>query len=148
MKLCLRSFTRCGIDMPKTIGLAEIPDALHRSRATRGWRQADTPHTLPGETAVKILLQFLFAVLLFASINASSAQPPDAARGQMLYENHCESCHLPKIHARPSRPALDKTQLRAIVDDWRRQEGLSWSAQDTEDVVEYVSQMRDRRPPK
>ena len=78
-------------------------------------------------------------------MNVSNAQAPDAARGQMLYENHCQSCHTPKIHARLNKPQLNKAQLRAIVDDWQREERLSWTAQDTEDVVEYVNQMRVQR---
>lgn len=94
---------------------------------------------------MKTIEKFTFAAFLCASMNVSNAQPPDAARGQMLYENHCESCHTPKIHARANRPPLNKAQLRAIVDDWRRREGLSWTAQDTEDVVEYVNQTRYRR---
>jgi hypothetical protein len=40
--------------------------------------------------------------------------------------------------------ALDRAQLRSIVDDWQRQEGLTWASQDTEDVVEHLVQTRYR----
>ena len=89
--------------------------------------------------------QLCIAVLLCASMNLSNAQAPDSERGQMLYENHCKACHTPKIHERANKAPLDKAQLRAIVDGWRREEGLPWTAQDTEDVVEYVSRMRNKR---
>jgi hypothetical protein len=74
----------------------------------------------------------------------SHAQPPDPARGGLLYENHCRFCHTPKVHERPNKMALDRAQLRSIVDDWQRQEGLTWASQDTEDVVEYLVQTRYR----
>ncbi len=84
----------------------------------------------------------LCAVIAGAGAGASQAQTYDPARGRMLYENHCRFCHTAKVHERPDKPRLTRMQLRTIVNDWQRQEGLSWSAQDTEDVVDYLVRTR------
>jgi len=88
----------------------------------------------------------LSPVLLFvALVSIGNAQPPDPARGQMLYENHCRFCHTSKVHERPNKPRLTRAQLRSIVNEWQRQEGLSWTAQDTADVVDYLVRTRYQR---
>jgi hypothetical protein len=84
-------------------------------------------------------------VLVCTLTGTSVAQPPDRVRGQMLYENHCRFCHTPKVHERRNKPPLARAELRSIVNDWQRQEGLSWAAQDTEDVVEYLAVTRYQR---
>ena len=93
--------------------------------------------------AVSISVNVLFA-LSVATLSSSSAnaQPPSAERGGLLYENHCQFCHTPKIHARPNQPALTRPQLRTIVNHWRLQQGLEWTEEDTEDVVEYLNRTR------
>ena len=88
---------------------------------------------------------FALGLGLAGAVNAA-AQPPDPRRGQGLYENHCQFCHTPKIHSRPGRPPLARDDLRGIVDHWRKQQGLTWSTEDVEDVVEYLQQTRYRAP--
>lgn len=97
---------------------------------------APTPGTLS--------LLFVSLLSLGVPVSASHAQPPDPARGQMLYENHCRFCHTAKVHERPNKPPLTRPQLRSIVNDWQHQEGLSWSTHDTEDVVDYLVHTRYR----
>ncbi|HSQ05481.1 MAG TPA: cytochrome c [Burkholderiales bacterium] len=99
---------------------------------------------------VSFLLQsqmlLICPLLLFgALVSLSNAQPPDPARGQLLYENHCRFCHTAKVHERPSKPRLTRAQLRSIVNEWQRQEGLSWTPQDTADVVDYLVRTRYQR---
>jgi mono/diheme cytochrome c family protein len=92
-----------------------------------------------------LLVQVLFlACILLVGLHASMghAQAPDPSRGQMLYENHCRFCHTPKVHERPNKAPLTRAQLRSIVNDWQRQEGLSWTPQDTDEVVEYLVRTR------
>lgn len=100
-------------------------------------------NAMPQILRARMLL--LVVILTAAPAGASHAQAPDPARGQMLYENHCRFCHTAKVHERPNKPELTRPQLRSIVNDWQRQEGLSWSAQDTEDVTDYLARTRYRR---
>ena len=83
----------------------------------------------------------LFAALLLLA-GLAMAQVPDVARGRVLYENHCIACHTPNIHTRPNRIAITRAELRDIVRHWQRQQSLTWSAQDTEDVVEFLARTR------
>ena len=82
----------------------------------------------------------LTAALFFGT--QAAAQIPDAARGRILYENHCVACHTAAVHSRPNRIAITREDIREIVDHWRRQQSLRWSAQDTEDVVEFLGRTR------
>lgn len=56
------------------------------------------------------------------------------------------ACHTERIHSRPVRIALTREELREIVEHWRRQQNLTWSAQDTEDVVEFLGRTRYKFP--
>ena len=67
------------------------------------------------------------------------ASGADTARGGALYENHCIVCHTSKVHRREPRVAADAAQLRAIVDRWQAEQGLRWTREDIDDVVEYLA---------
>ena len=84
----------------------------------------------------------LVLTVAFLSGLSANAQLPSAERGRLLYENHCQFCHTQKIHARPNKVPFTRGQLRAIVDDWRRQQDLRWTGEDIEDVVEYLNRTR------
>jgi cytochrome c2 len=77
---------------------------------------------------------------------AAAAEVTDAGRGRALYENHCQVCHTPKVHTRVNRQAVSREELRQIVDGWQQQEGLRWSGQDVQDVVEFLNLTRYRMP--
>jgi hypothetical protein len=81
---------------------------------------------------------------LFAAWAAAAADVPNGERGRLLYENHCVTCHTPNVHRRPNRIALNPAELRQIVNQWQAQERLDWSAQDVEDVVQFLRQTRYR----
>ena len=88
----------------------------------------------------------LSALALLAA--PAAAQVADAARGRALYENHCIACHTPRIHSRPAKIAITREEVRELVEHWRRQQSLTWSAQETEDVVEYLGRTRYKFPPR
>lgn len=80
----------------------------------------------------------LAALLALLAFPAAGAELPSAERGRLLYDNHCVVCHTPSIHRRPNRVPLNAAELREIVNSWQREEKLRWSAQDVEDVVQYL----------
>lgn len=84
------------------------------------------------------------AVLVLAAPAAGAAELPSLDRGRLLYENHCIGCHTPQIHRRPNRIPLDAADLREIVNGWQQQQNLRWSAQDVEDVVQFLRETRYR----
>jgi mono/diheme cytochrome c family protein len=81
-------------------------------------------------------------VLLAAAclaLSVSAAEVPSLERGRALYENHCMVCHTSKVHRRNPPSAIDAEALRFIVKVWVEEQKLRWSAEDIEDVVQYVN---------
>lgn len=75
---------------------------------------------------------------------ASMAQAADKERGRRLYENHCVTCHTPKVHSRPNRIPITLDELRRIVANWAQEENLRWTEADINDVVWYLNTTRYR----
>lgn len=72
-------------------------------------------------------------------VSDALAQAPNAERGRLLYENHCQVCHTPQVHSRPNKLPITRDELRMLVDTFRRQAGLGWTRDEIEDVVEYLN---------
>ena len=64
--------------------------------------------------------------------------PPAPPRGQMLYENHCMSCHESLVHIRTRQQAKTLPQLRARTQHWANYLHLRWGGEDVEDVVRHL----------
>lgn len=60
-------------------------------------------------------------------------------RGEMLYTNHCLSCHESIVHIREKRSAKNLDALRGAVIRWSQELELKWSSRDVEDVVLYLN---------
>ena len=61
-------------------------------------------------------------------------------RGQALYENHCATCHDPQAHVLGKmRHVTTPADLRARVAAWSVHSGLNWSAEDIDDVTDYLN---------
>ena len=64
--------------------------------------------------------------------------PPAVPRGQMLYENHCMSCHESVVHIRERQQAKSLPQLRARVLYWADYLQMHWGREEVEDVVNHL----------
>jgi mono/diheme cytochrome c family protein len=88
-------------------------------------------------------LRYIGLLALLASVAVSwDAVAQDSERGRRLYENHCRGCHTEQVHGRRNRSALSVAELRAIVDQWQRNQKLRWSREDIDDVVHYLGSTR------
>jgi hypothetical protein len=67
-----------------------------------------------------------------------NAPPP--SRGKMLYENHCTECHTSVVHIRKDHRADTPAAIRSWVFKWANYKQLKWSAQDIDDVTDYLSE--------
>jgi hypothetical protein len=65
--------------------------------------------------------------------------PPVPPRGQMLYQNHCMSCHESVVHIRGSHRTQSLMDLRGRVSHWANYLHLGWSEEDVEEVVAYLN---------
>ena len=83
---------------------------------------------------------------LLLGVLAPAAQAQDAARGKALYETHCLTCHYERIHKRDPARSLVRSlpQLRVEVARRAEQAGRRFSAEDVDDVAEYLNQSHYR----
>lgn len=65
--------------------------------------------------------------------------PPVPQRGQMLYENHCTSCHESVVHIRGNRRTKSLTELRRRVSQWATHLRLGWGMGDVEEVASFLN---------
>jgi mono/diheme cytochrome c family protein len=80
------------------------------------------------------------AALLLAGVSLASTAIAGFDRGQALYENHCRSCHEEWAHQREQgRVVGSLDELRARVAAWSVHSGLSWSAEEIDDVTDYLN---------
>jgi len=78
---------------------------------------------------------------LIASLALTASAPARAenfARGQELYDHHCQSCHEDLMHAR-NRKLKTLDALRSRIRDWASHTGNTWSAEDVDDVLYYLN---------
>jgi hypothetical protein len=74
--------------------------------------------------------------LLLALPLSVSAGPE---RGQLLYENHCTSCHASTVHIREQRKVKSPAELRAFIQRWSGELKLTWSAEELNDVYLHLN---------
>ncbi len=65
--------------------------------------------------------------------------PAEQPRGELLYENHCTSCHESVVHVRTRQDAKSLPELRAQVKHWAAYAKLRWGKEEVEDVVRYLN---------
>lgn len=65
--------------------------------------------------------------------------PPVPPRGQMLYENHCMSCHESVVHIRGDLRSRSLAELRGRVSHWANALHLRWSKEEVEEVVTHLN---------
>jgi len=82
-----------------------------------------------------LLLSSGLILLLFNSVQAEEVD-----RGQLLYENHCASCHLVDLPQRKNRKVNSLTDLNKMVVRWQYHLKLGWSINDVRQVTSYLNQ--------
>ena len=70
----------------------------------------------------------------------------EVARGQMLYENHCTSCHESTVYIRTKRKAKNYKEVGNWVNqraDWLN---LGWSVVEKQEVMQYLNERYYKYP--
>jgi hypothetical protein len=65
--------------------------------------------------------------------------PPVPTRGQMLYENHCMSCHESVAFIRDKHRIQSLKALRGKVSHWANYLHLGWGKDEVEEVVNHLN---------
>lgn len=72
-------------------------------------------------------------------MNEPRHTPPVPPRGQMLYENHCMSCHESVVHIRGNQRTRSLAELRGRVSHWASALHLRWGKEEVEEVVTHLN---------
>lgn len=68
----------------------------------------------------------------------AAATTPETPLGELLYQNHCRSCHESNAHVREHRRARSVEDIRYWVKRWSGELKLNWSSEQEEAVVGYL----------
>jgi cytochrome c5 len=73
--------------------------------------------------------------------NSMAQENPERAksRGQLLYENHCKTCHESMVHIREQRRAKSVQDIQYWVGRWSNELDVEWSADEIEAVANYLN---------
>lgn len=89
--------------------------------------------------ANKAMVTVAALCLLSASAGAAETQRvAEAGRAQLMYENHCTTCHESTVHVR-ARRAGSRQELQGWVRRWQKVLSLEWPEQDVLAVTEYLA---------
>lgn len=86
------------------------------------------------------------AALLFGAAAHAQASSPWPARGELLYNTHCHTCHNEQLHWRDRKLAHDWGTLKAQVARWQAAAKLDWSNGEIVDVSRYLNETIYRYP--
>ncbi len=77
---------------------------------------------------------------LWGVCTPAHAQPERGeTRGELLYLEHCSSCHTSAVHWREKTLVTDWRSLEAQVRRWQGNIGLGWSEDEITDVARYLN---------
>ncbi len=84
-------------------------------------------------------MRMLIASLLM--VVALPAAAADAARGRILYQTHCLTCHYERLHERPRERSRvhTLTQLRIEVAERAALTGQRFTVDDLDDIAAYLN---------
>lgn len=107
------------------------------------------------------ILRFSFCVMIVLSVLPAYAKSPDSlplpateqnkpagtnrpvepkqGRGQLLYENHCLSCHDSIVHIRTRHKARSLEEVRQSTRRWAKELRLPWSKEEIDEVSFYLN---------
>ena len=81
-----------------------------------------------------------------AAPNSETKVLSEITRGQMLYENHCTSCHESTVYIRTKRKAKNYKEVGNWVNqraDWLN---LGWSDVEKQEVMQYLNERYYKYP--
>lgn len=140
---------------------------MRKSQVGRNFRPNDTPTGMGQIVSISAnhIERYICAWLLALSLPAGAAKLIDAppppqlpaaelghdgapkkpglvetpGRGQLLYENHCTSCHESVLHIRARHTVRSLPELRAQVERWAANSKLSWGKEEIDEVVHFLN---------
>lgn len=81
--------------------------------------------------------RYIFLLMVTGSL--ASQVTLASERGELLYENHCQSCHDKSVHTRTDRLVESPELLRAWIISMTIHNGLNWSEEEIADITAYLN---------
>ena len=78
------------------------------------------------------------AASLITVLMSPAVRAENFARGQELYDHHCQSCHEDLLHAR-NRKLKTPEALRQRIVDWAAHTATPWTREEIDDVQYYLN---------
>jgi mono/diheme cytochrome c family protein len=103
--------------------------------------------TLKGNGVFRIPMVATLMALSGLGAGAHAQTVPEASRGELLYANHCITCHTTQVHWGRNKVATDLQTLQSAVRRWQAISGLGWSDGDIADVARYLNALHYRFAP-
>ena len=83
---------------------------------------------------MKLCMAILVLIAPFISSTTFASE-----RGELLYENHCQSCHSTAVHTRTDRLVTSPELLRAWIISMTVHNDLDWSEEEIADITAYLN---------
>jgi len=93
----------------------------------------------PTLTILHLLTATAIALTLAPAQAKEPASPVTSTRGELLYENHCTSCHTSTAHLRKDRRATSVAAVEVWVRRWSGELKLGWNDEDVQAVVRHLA---------
>ncbi|MCK5014419.1 MAG: hypothetical protein KAS66_11425, partial [Candidatus Omnitrophica bacterium] len=81
-----------------------------------------------------------------AAPNSEAKVLPEETRGQMLYENHCTSCHESTVYIRTKRKATNYKEVGNWVNHFADWLNLGWGDVEKQEVMQYLNERYYKYP--
>ena len=78
--------------------------------------------------------------MLAMALVSSQAAAADIQAGQALHDEHCLKCHDTSVYSKDRGNIISLAALRSRVSRCELSQGLKLSADDTENIVQYLNQ--------
>ena len=81
-----------------------------------------------------------------AAPNSEAKVLPEVTRGQLLYENHCTSCHESTVYIRTKRKATNYKEVGNWVNQFADWLNLGWGDVEKQEVMQYLNERYYKYP--
>ncbi len=81
-----------------------------------------------------------------AAPNSEAKVLLEVTRGQMLYENHCTSCHESTVYIRTKRKATNYKEVGNWVNQFADWLNLDWGDVEKQEVMQYLNERYYKYP--
>jgi mono/diheme cytochrome c family protein len=85
-------------------------------------------------------------VMMFLAVSAHAAVPGDGAKGKLLHDANCVSCHAVSVYTRQDHKLRSLDGLKKQVENCTHMAQKEFSSAERQDIVKYLNDQFYRFP--